>query len=210
MGRMMAFSPGWLENQSIWLHMSYKYYLQLIRGGLYEEFFSEMVNGGMLPFMEPVAYGRSLMECSSFLASSAFVDPSMHGRGFLPRLSGSTAEFLSIYILMMMGPKIFFLDDNNELNFQLKPALPLWLFESDTEDAADESSELSITYKLFSAIDVTIHNTAKKNIFGIAPNSYNLVLADGTEVSIKGGSIGNEYADSIRRILPVKAIHAYF
>ena len=25
-GRMMAFSPGWLENESIWLHMSYKWY----------------------------------------------------------------------------------------------------------------------------------------------------------------------------------------
>ena len=23
-GRMMAFVPGWLENQSVWLHMSYK------------------------------------------------------------------------------------------------------------------------------------------------------------------------------------------
>jgi hypothetical protein len=31
MGRMMAFSPGWLENQSIWTHMSYKYYLQVSR-----------------------------------------------------------------------------------------------------------------------------------------------------------------------------------
>jgi hypothetical protein len=28
MGRQIAFSPGWLENQSIWLHMSYKYVLQ--------------------------------------------------------------------------------------------------------------------------------------------------------------------------------------
>jgi hypothetical protein len=41
-GRMKAFSPGWLENQSVWLHMSYKYYLELLRGGLYEEFFSEV------------------------------------------------------------------------------------------------------------------------------------------------------------------------
>jgi hypothetical protein len=24
MGRMMAFAAGWLENQSIWMHMSYK------------------------------------------------------------------------------------------------------------------------------------------------------------------------------------------
>jgi len=210
MGRMMAFSPGWLENQSVWLHMSYKYYLQLIRGGLYEEFFSEMVNGGMLPFMEPVTYGRSLMECSSFIASSAFPNPSMHGRGFLPRLSGSTAEFLSIYILMMMGSELFFVDKNGDLNFQIKPALPLWLFESDTDDTSSTSAELSITYKLFASIDVTIHNSKKENIFGINPDSYKLVLADGKEISIDDGFIGSEYADSIRRILPVKAIHAYF
>jgi hypothetical protein len=46
MGRMMAFSPGWLENQSIWMHMSYKYYLELLRGKLYDEFFAEMRGGG--------------------------------------------------------------------------------------------------------------------------------------------------------------------
>ena len=43
MGRMMAFSAGWLENQSIWMHMSYKYYLQLLRGKLYDQFYSEML-----------------------------------------------------------------------------------------------------------------------------------------------------------------------
>ena len=72
MGRMMAFSPGWLENQSIWTHMSFKYYLQLLRGKMYKEFFEEMRGGGMMPFMDPAIYGRSLMECSSFMASSAF------------------------------------------------------------------------------------------------------------------------------------------
>merc|ERR1719145_513508 len=84
MGRQVAFAPGWLENQSIWMHMSYKYYLQLIRGGLYDRFYSEMKDdGGMLPFMDPDVYGRSLLECSSFIASSAFSDPSVSGRGFL-------------------------------------------------------------------------------------------------------------------------------
>jgi hypothetical protein len=28
-GRMMAFNPGWLENESIWMHMSYKWYLEV-------------------------------------------------------------------------------------------------------------------------------------------------------------------------------------
>lgn len=74
-----------------------QYYLQLLRGKLYDQFFSEMKNGGMLPFMDAEVYGRSLMECSSFIASSAFPDPSIVGQGFLARLSGSTAEFLDIW-----------------------------------------------------------------------------------------------------------------
>merc|ERR1719356_2113444 len=70
MGRMMAFSSGWLENHSIWTHMSYKYYLEIIRAEMYEEFFDEMTGGGMLPYMDPDKYGRSTMQFSSFLASS--------------------------------------------------------------------------------------------------------------------------------------------
>ena len=80
MGRMIAFAPGWLENQSVWLHMSYKYYLELLRKGLYNEFLEEMTSGGILPFMRPDQYKRSLMECSSFIASSAFDDPSIRGQ----------------------------------------------------------------------------------------------------------------------------------
>jgi hypothetical protein len=71
--------------------------LQLLKGKLYDQFFSEMKNGGMLPFMDPEIYGRPLMECSSFIASSAFPDPSIVGQGFLARLSGSTAEFLDMW-----------------------------------------------------------------------------------------------------------------
>ncbi|MFW6268496.1 MAG: hypothetical protein ACOC4G_00315 [Bacillota bacterium] len=43
-GRARAFTPGWLENGSIWLHMEYKYLLELIKNGLYEEFHNEMKN----------------------------------------------------------------------------------------------------------------------------------------------------------------------
>merc|ERR1712232_630710 len=120
---MMAFARGWLEKQSIWTHMSYKYYLQLIRGKMYKEFFEEMKGGGMMIFMDPVVYGRSLMECSSFLASSAFPDPSMHGRGFAARLSGSTAEFMSMYKLMFLGPKPFILNEAGEVEMQLTVAI---------------------------------------------------------------------------------------
>jgi len=107
-GRIRSFFPGWLENASIFMHMSYKYYLQLLRGKLFDQFFSEMkTDGGMIPFMNPDVYGRSLFEMSSFIASGAFDDPSVQGRGYQARLSGSTSEYLSVWKLMFMGPQPF-------------------------------------------------------------------------------------------------------
>lgn len=213
MGRMMAFSPGWLENQSIWMHMSYKYYLQLLRGKLYDEFFAEMKGGGILPFMDPTVYGRSLMECSSFIASSAFPDKSMHGEGFLARLSGSTAEFLSIWKLMFIGPTPFFLNKKGDVVMQLVPALPSWLFEDEEADSApmfDEEGNHVVRFKLFASIIVTYHNPGGKNLYGVSPKSYNVTFANGQSVSTVGPTISTKTAIAIRKVTGVKAIDAYF
>jgi len=212
MGRQIAFAPGWLENQSIWMHMSYKYYLQLIRGKLYEQFFAEMKGGGMIPFMDPVEYGRSLMECSSFITSSAFPDPSIVGKGFYARLSGATAEYLDIWKLMFIGPKPFFFNDNGEVEMQLVPALPNWLFEdksADSEPTFDEDGNHVVSFKLFSSIDVTYHNPGGGNIFGVNPNSYKVTTKDGV-VSVDGPSIPTKTALEIRRTTNVISIDAYF
>jgi hypothetical protein len=121
-GRARAFSPGWLENGSIWLHMSYKYLLELLRAGLYEQFFAELPTN-LVPFMDPAVYGRSPLENSSFIVSSAHPDESLHGAGFVARLSGSTAEFLSMWQLMMSGPQPFVMN-NGELQLALRPICP--------------------------------------------------------------------------------------
>ena len=210
MGRMMAFSPGWLENQSIWMHMSYKYYLQLLRGGLFEEFFDEMRGGGILPYMDPKKYGRSLMECSSFLASSAFPDASFHGRGFSARLSGSTAEFLSMWKLIFIGPELFSVDDG-ELKFHFKPALPYWMFkEEDTESTYDSDGNPTISFKLFSKINVTYHNSKGTDLFSVSPKSYKVTMEDGTVKVIDDSSIAGDLAKAIRITHDVKSIDAYF
>merc|ERR1719199_919033 len=101
-GRMLAFAPGWLENESIWLHMSFKFYLEMIRAGLYKEFWEEMVTAAPA-FMDPAVYTRPPTEAASFIVSSAHPDESLHGAGFLPRLSGSTAEWLSMWNIMFAG-----------------------------------------------------------------------------------------------------------
>lgn len=44
LGRAVAFTPGWLENGSIWLHMEYKYLLEMLRAGLYAAFFEDFRN----------------------------------------------------------------------------------------------------------------------------------------------------------------------
>jgi len=213
MGRQIAFAPGWLENQSIWMHMSYKYYLQLLRGKLYDQFFSEYRGGGILPFMDADTYGRPLTECSSFIASSAFPDPSIHGTGFLARLSGSTAEFMDIYQLMFYGPNMFFLNEDEEVEFQLTPAIPSWLFvdeESAGEAIMDDDDQYVVSFKLFGAILVTYHNPDGSNIYGIPPKSYTIVMKDGSVEEIEGSSVPTEFAKKIRRTTGVESIDAYF
>lgn len=215
MGRQIAFAPGWLENQSIWLHMSYKYYLQLIRGKMYEEFFTEMKDyGGILPFMDPETYGRSLTECSSFIASSAFPDPSIVGEGFLARLSGSTAEFMDMWKLMFLGPKLFYLNKDKKVEMKLQPALPSWLFHDDSDEGLDPSYDDEgnhiIKFKLFASIPVTYHNPGGKNLYGVSPTKYKVTMKSGEEKVIEGSSIPTETAIAIRKMITVKSIDAYF
>lgn len=213
MGRQIAFAPGWLENQSIWMHMSYKYYLQLIRGKLYDQFFSEMKGGGILPFMDPDVYGRSLMECSSFIASSAFPDPSIAGNGYLARLSGSTAEFMDIWKLMFIGPNLFSVNRKGDLSMQLTPALPSWLFEdkeSDNDPSFDDAGNHIVKFKLFASIPVTYHNPGGVNRYGESPQRYTVTMTNGHVIKIDGPTIPSKTAVVIRCMNGVASIDAYF
>ena len=125
LGRAKAFTPGWLENESIWLHMEYKYLLELLRSGLYQEFFEDF-HQAAVPFLNPEIYGRSIYENSSFIASSCNPDESVHGKGFVARLSGSTIEFISMWKYMMFGKQIFSMQ-NGEIVFSPVPVIPRYL-----------------------------------------------------------------------------------
>ncbi|MFH0918499.1 MAG: cellobiose phosphorylase [Candidatus Omnitrophota bacterium] len=154
-GRCRIFSPGWLENESIWLHMEYKYILELLKAGLTEEFYAEFKNV-LIPFQDPQKYGRSILENSSFLVSSAFADKKLHGNGFVARLSGSTAEFLHIWLIMNAGVSPFALDETGQLTLTFRPALAGWLF--------DQAGNYSFNF--LSKILVTYHNPKRKDTFG--------------------------------------------
>ena len=113
---------------------------------------------------------------------------------------------------MFIGPKPFFFNDNGEVEMQLVPALPNWLFEdksADSEPTFDEDGNHVVSFKLFSSIDVTYHNPGGGNIFGVNPNSYKVTTKDGV-VSVDGPSIPTKTALEIRRTTNVISIDAYF
>ncbi len=128
-GRAKAFTPGWLENESVWMHMEYKYLLELLKSGLYEEFFNDFHKAAVV-FLDPEVYGRSIYENSSFIASSKNPNENYHGKGFVARLSGSTIEFVNMWKIMMFGENPFNIKDN-ELTLSFMPAIPSYLIESD-------------------------------------------------------------------------------
>jgi hypothetical protein len=102
--------------------MTYKYLLGLLKAKLYDVFFEE-IKTNFTCFMDPAIYGRSPLENSSFLATSSNPDPKKHGQGFVARLTGSTAEVLSMWRYMFLGEKLFE-ESESGLIFKLSPKLP--------------------------------------------------------------------------------------
>lgn len=146
LGRARAFTPGWLENESIWLHMEYKYLLELLKSDMYEEFFEDF-HKAAIPFLDEEVYGRSIYENSSFIASSKNPNKKYHGKGFVARLSGSTVEFLSMWTIMMFGKNPFVVE-GGELVLKFKPILPSYLLEEKGTVEAVFLGETKVTYHI--------------------------------------------------------------
>lgn len=196
-GRSSIFTPGWLENESIWLHMEYKYLLEILRSGLYGEFFSEFRNC-LIPFMNPEVYGRSIFENSSFIVSSAFPDKRLHGKGFVARLSGSTAELLSIWIFMNAGQRPFFLNEKEELCLRFRPVLPAWLF---TKKAQNSFPKNTYAFKFLNKTLVVYHNPRMKDTVGrnsVRARFIILRYDNGKKLEIKKDLIEWPYAQDVR------------
>jgi len=199
-GRCRVFAPGWLENESIWLHMEYKYLLEILKQGLCEEFFTDFKNV-LIPFQKADQYGRSILENSSFIVSSAFTDRKLHGNGYVARLSGSSAEFIQLWLLMNLGKKPFFLDKERKLNLRFQPMLAGWLFDK----------KGLYSFNFLSKIRLTYHNPKRKNTFGKnAAQIKKIIFSDnkGKTVDLSANTIPSPYAEQIRS-RQVKQIDVY-
>lgn len=186
-GRVRAFTRGWLENETIWLHMEYKYILEILNNGLYNEFFSDFKNV-LVPFFDAETYGRSPLENCSFIASSANPDETTHGGGFVARLSGAAAEFLSIWNVMMAGHRPFTVKDG-KLCLELKPLLPEWLFDRNDE----------ISFNFLGNTIVTYVNPNRRNTYdGFKVESIVISYKDGHSITFKDSYIAEPYSNDIR------------
>ena len=183
-GRSRVFSPGWLENESIFLHMHYKFMLETLRSGLADEFYDDL-RRGLVAFHSPEVYGRSPLENSSFIASSRFPDPKVHGAGFVARLSGATAEWISMVLHMGLGAAPFRVVDG-ALRFEPRPTLADWLF---TSQPAGGFGAGCFGFKLFGQTWVVYDNPARRSTFGaqgVAPAAFELGYPGGRRLTHVG------------------------
>ncbi len=187
-GRAKAFTPGWLENESIWLHMEYKYLLELLKSGMYREFADDFGKAAV-PFLDPEVYGRSIYENSSFIASSKNPNERYHGKGFVARLSGSTVEFIHMWSLMMFGLHPFVMQDG-KLTLTFAPTLPAYLIGEDRQVEAVFLGKIPVRY----------HLAEQKEYL---PGSYEvteivLTCGDGVQKNVNGGVLDEEWAKAVR------------
>ncbi|MBF0489955.1 MAG: hypothetical protein HQL15_04980 [Candidatus Omnitrophica bacterium] len=197
-GRTRVFPAGWLENESVWLHMEYKYLLELLRRGLTREFYEE-IKTALVPFQDPARYGRSVLENSSFIVSSAHEDKNLHGQGFVARLSGSTAEFLHIWLLMNLGLKPFTMK-NGQLTLTFAPLLPSWLF---TDKEKGDLPANAYAFKFLAKTLVVYHNPMRRDTFGLrAAVASKIILSypdNRRKVELTGATITGPVVDDIRQ-----------
>ena len=204
-----AYPPGWLENESVYTHMEYKYLLEVLRSGLVTEFWEDAVRA-LPPFLDPAVYGRSPLEGSSFIVSSAYPDASEHGRGYQPRLSGMTAEFISIWLMATVGPRPFRVTDGI-LEFAPEPSLPGWLFTDEPGtakafDPVDGFSEIdlpagSFGFRFMGGGLCVYANRSRRDTYGpdgARPTAFEIEFQDGRTSTVEGPILAGGDAVALR------------
>lgn len=193
-GRAKAFTPGWLENESIWLHMEYKYLLELLKSHLYNEYIEDFKNAA-IPFQKEEVYGRSLFENVSFIASSANPNPNIHGKGFVARLSGSTVEFIHMWQILMFGESPFYLSQSGVLCLEFKPLFPSYIVGSNKTIEARFLGEIPIIYHL---------DKKEEAINSYIPGNYSIISyvihKDGKRITMQGSTIQGSLSEEIRNL----------
>jgi hypothetical protein len=206
LGRIGVFNYGWLENGSIFLHMHYKFVLEMVRAGLTDEFYDQ-IERLLVAFRDPAEYGRNPVENSSFLVSSGFnVDPRQHGRGCVARLSGSTVEFMHLWTHLFLGPAPF-VSEQGQLRFKPEPVLSKSLFPTAERTVTPFGTEEalpahSVACTLLGATLLVYINPELRDTFGqaaVKPCRYRLYGRDGSLQTVESPYLEGQIAEELRK-----------
>jgi hypothetical protein len=200
-GRVGVYPRGWIENESIYLHMEYKYLLEVLRAGLHREFFRDLQTM-LVCFLDPKTYGRSVLEGASFITSSANRDPGLHGQAFQPRQSGITCEMIHLWTVMVAGERPFGLDHAGRLTLRLRPVLARSFFTDAPSTAQGlELPAGAFAFRFLGRTLVVYHNPSRRDTFGVSgaePRRYRLTYADGCLLTVDGALLEEQPARDVR------------
>ena len=154
--------------------------------------------------MKPEIYGRSIFENSSFIVSSAHQDKSLWGRGFVARLSGSTAELVNMFLWMSIGMKPFFLKNSN-LHLRFTPSLRKEFFtkKDQTRDVYCGGSLQSIhfpkntySFKFLGDTLVVYHNPKRRDLVAGETNPVRICIDE--KIAIEADILPPPYSQKVR------------
>ncbi|MDY0276505.1 MAG: hypothetical protein RBQ97_00315 [Acholeplasma sp.] len=184
-GRARAFTKGWLERESCFMHMNFKYLVGLLKSGLYDEYYLEIKNQ-MPAFMDFNVYGRSVLENVSFIATSNNPNPNQRGRGYVARLTGTTSEAITLFYLMFLGSKPFRYDDG-QLEFVVSPKL-----------AKDFFVNNEVSFMFLESINIVIFNPKGIDTFALQATKY-VLSNDKEKIVVDDNSLKGDLATDIRK-----------
>ena len=183
--------------------MEYKYLVEVLKSGLYEDFYGDFKKACVC-FFDPERYGRSILENSSFIVSSAYPYKEMWGKGFAARLSGATVEALNMWMLMVLGKEPFFTGTDGRLCLRFKPALKKEMFTAAPTSLSIGGKKIAIekdclAFNLFSSTLVVYHNPQCKDTYADDCRAVKIVVdIDGKKTAIDSDSIGAPLSEAIR------------
>ena len=122
----------------------------------------------------------------------------MHGRGYVARLSGSTAEWISIVFHMALGVEPFRFV-GGQLRFEPSPTIAKWLF---TKKAEGDFEKDTFAVKLFGKTWIVYYNPQKRDTYagkGLRPVRYRVRYENGRELVHEGKSLPDRLARDLRQ-----------
>lgn len=181
-GRVHAFTKGWLERECNFLHMTYKYLLGLLKCGLYKEFYEEIKTNFVIN-MDPYVYGRSIIEHSSFIVPTCNPNKNIWGKGYFARLTGANAECLDMIFYMFLSKNVFAYK-YNELYFVARPLLAKEFF---LNHQASITFLNNLTFKIINETDINAYE-ATSFVYEIDNVKYDVIKGKLAE-DIRDGNI---------------------